>query len=226
MDTDSGVSLNYILASTKNRLRITDSADDEYMMQLILDCISETSVFHFSVTGVNVVTLDVNSARIAYLPQDYIDYVVIGVVYGNKIIPLFKNEKLALPITEDCGEDANEYPASSNISEVLSCHWSEKSFRIDKKNHRIILSNDIPANKLYMEYNSTGVNSMTIVPRYALPMIRQYVIWQIAENDPKIADNDKERKGWLYGQEMRRIKEFLGKDSIGELFNSLYYNFR
>jgi hypothetical protein len=229
-DTPALVSLNYILASVKAYLQVDDK-QDEFLMQLIIDCVTDLSIFHADLSGNKTVTLDVSAINTIDLPLDYVDFVTIGFAVGNKIVSMTYNPRLAIPQTQDCGEDTTPYPTSGTVDIPITRHYgvagvTTKQYKIDKQNRRIILSGVVPNGQVVMEYIGSGVSADTLVPRYAVPAIRAYVILQRIENDPRVPYNEKERKTHLYVTEMRRLKEFETRMTIEEVVDSLMLGVR
>jgi hypothetical protein len=229
-DTNALVSLEYILASVKAYLQ-TDDRQDEFLMQLIMDCVTDLNIYHADISGSKTVTLDVSAINTVDLPVDFQDYICIGYCVGNQIVDLTYNPRLAVPQTQDCAIDTNPYPLSNNIELPISRQYgaagiTTKHYKIDKRNRRIILSGSIPNSQVIMEYIGSGITNDTLVPRYAVPVIRAYVYWFRVENDPRVPYNEKERKSHLYVTEMRRLKEFETRLTINEVMDALYSGIR
>lgn len=230
MDTSSTVSLNYILASVKNYLQVDDK-QDEYFMQLIIDCITDLNIFHVDISGSKTVVLPVTVLNTVDLPSDFIDYIKIGMLVNNKITSLSLNENLAMMFTEDCGEETTpniqtllDYPVEHHYG--VGGGYNIGEYKIDKRNHRIVINGTIPGGQVVMEYVSSGVCADTVVPRYAVPAIRAYVLWQRIDNDPRVPLNEKERKNHIYVTEMRRLKEFASRLTVDEIMDALYRGMR
>jgi hypothetical protein len=229
-DTPALVSLQYILAIVKAYLQVDDK-QDEFLMQLIIDCVSDLNIFHADISGQKTVTLDVSAINTVDLPVDFQDYICIGYYVGNQIVSLTYNPRLAIPQTQDCAEDSSPYPLTNNIELPISRQYgaaaiTTKHYKIDKRNRRIILSGSIPNSQVIMEYVGSGISNDTLIPRYAVPAIRAYCFWMHVENDPRVAYNEKERKTRLYVSEMRRLKEFETRMTIDEIVDSLYMGIR
>lgn len=229
-DTPALVSLNYILASIKMYLQIDDK-QDEFLMQLIIDCVTDLSIFHADLSGNKTVTLDVSAINTIDLPLDYVDFVTIGFAVGNKIVSMTYNPRLAIPQTQDCGEDTTPYPTSGTVDIPITRHYgiagvTTKQYKIDKKNRRIILSGTIPNSQVVLEYVSSGVSNNTVVPRYAVPAIRAYVYWMRIFNDPRVAMNDKNDKRELWVSEVRRLREFETRMTVDEICDALMLGVR
>jgi hypothetical protein len=229
-DTPALVSLNYILASVKAYLQVDDK-QDEFLMQLIIDCVTDLNIFHADISGQKTVTLNVSAINTVDLPVDFQDYICIGYSVGNQIVSLSYNPRLAIPQTQDCGEDSSPYPLTGNIELPISRQYgaagiTTKQYKIDKRNRRIILSGSIPNSQVIMEYIGSGISNDTLVPRYAVPAIRAYVILMRIDNDPRVPYNEKERKTHLYVTELRRLREFETRMTVDEIVDSLMLGIR
>jgi hypothetical protein len=230
MDTNAIVTIDYILASVKAYLQVDDK-QDELLMQMILDCITDLNIFHADLSGHKTVTMDISDINTVDLPEDFVDYIKIGRIINNKIYTLSLNDNLATPHSEDCGEDTNPY-----IQSVYDLPYEQQygtgggyncaEYKIDKRNRRIIIGGGVPGSQIIMEYISSGVCSETVVPRYAVPVIRAYVYWMRVENDPRVPFNEKERKQNLYVTEMRRLKEFETRLTVDEIMDAIYRGYR
>lgn len=229
-DTPALVSLQYILASVKAYLQVDDK-QDEFLMQLIMDCITDINVFHADLSGNKTVTLDISAINTVDLPVDFQDFIVIGYVVGNQIVSLTYNPRLAIPQTQDCAEDTTPYPTSGTVELPIARHYgvagvTTKHYKIDKRNRRIILSGAIPNSQVILEYISSGLSNETVVPRYAVPAIRAYCYWMRAFNDPRVAMNDKNDKRELWVSEVRRLREFETRMTIDEICDALMLGVR
>jgi hypothetical protein len=210
IDLSGWMNIRQILANVKARLRI-DDRQDRYLLQYIIDCISELNMFHLDVSGPVSTIIDISDINTVDLPSDYIDYLKIGYIVNGKIVTLTHNPSIPIPISGECGEDTNPFPDLSLSIPLVPTYgagggYNVAEYRIDKKDRRIILQGSVPGSQLAIEYISTGVslNEETTIPRKYLPAIRAYVVWTLIENDPKVPMNDKIRKGDLYAQEVSR----------------------
>lgn len=229
-DTSATVSIDYVLASVKNLLRISDSSEDEYLLQLIIQGITETNIFHVDISGTQTVELTINSARIAELPNDFIDFVRLGVLINGKVVSITENPKLSKVFDETCGIETN--PNTETDEHLHYQHYGASGghgmadYTIDKRKRIIIVSNTLYGHKIYLEYMSSGISSETVLPSYAVPVLREYAIWQRAEYDPQTPMNEKERRGRLYVQQMRRLSEFNNRVTVDEILDGIYSSLR
>lgn len=163
----------------------------------------------------NVVTREfpVDVLKRVKLPDDYINYVKIGVRVGDHVLAFLRDEELALyQDTDDCGEgvaNPNAHPEEDEFfaqnfggswwfSNPLNS-WGEhtggfygygngrikNSFTID--NGSIQLSSNITAEAVYMEYVSSSriYGDDTFVPITAEEACKSYIKWKFASDDRK-----------------------------------------
>ena len=211
MDTSGWVSLKYIVANIKSRL-MTDDKFDEYLLQYCIDGITEMNMFHLDISGPKTTVLTISDINTVALPQDYIDYLQIGIIVNGQIRTLSLNPQIPIPITMDCGEDTNgfsdlirAYPASPQFGAGGGYNVSE--YKIDKRGRRIVLQGAVPGGQVIMEYISSGISlsEENYFPRKYLPVIRAYVMWVLADNDPKVQIQEKMRKGKILQEEVMRV---------------------
>jgi hypothetical protein len=210
-DSDGIVSLRYILANIKARL-MWDDRNDQFLLQYIIDAVSELNMFHLDISGTKTVIIDVNEINTIDLPSDYIDYEVIGYIVNGKITSLSKNPNIPIPISGDCGADTNPFPdLVQDLPSVptfgVGGGYNVAEYTIDKRGHRIIIQGTVPGNQILLKYTSSGISltEETYIPKQYVPAIRAYVLWVIAENDPKEPMNNKIRKGQLFADEVIRV---------------------
>lgn len=229
IDTAGTVSLKYIVANTRARMR-KDAKDDMYIMQYAIDCITELNMFHLDVSGPKTALLPVSDIGTIDVPEDYIDYYRLGGIVNGRIQTFTLNPKLAIPTETECGEDVNpwkditlDFPARNTFGAGGGYNTSE--YRYDQRNRRFIIGGATPGTYVVLEYVSSGVSvsEETFIPRLYVPAIRAYIIWQFVENDEKAPMNDKMRKGQLYADEVMRAGESL---NIDEIMDAVYSGYR
>jgi hypothetical protein len=232
IDTAGVVSLKYVLASLKSALSI-DDREDERLLQFIVDGVSEINMFHLDISGTKKGMFDITQINTVDLPSDFIDYIVIGRVINGRIVSLSRNEALAIPIDIDCGLDANPYKdAIVDFPKFyhygLGGGYNIAEYRIDKRDRRIIISGVVPGSQIYMEYISTGVslNEETVIPRYAVPVLRAYADWKRTEYDDKKPLYDKQRKAMMYQFELERADSLVNSMTVDEILDQVYKGYR
>lgn len=231
VDTSGTVSLKYIVANTRARMR-KDAKDDQYILQYAIDCISELNMFHLDISGPRTALIAVSDICTIDVPEDYIDYLKVGKIVNGRIRTFSINPNLSIPITGDCGEDTNawsditlSFPAVNTFG--VGGGYNEVEYRYDPRSRRFILSGAVPGSYVALEYISTGISisEETYIPKKYVPAIRAYIIWQFVENDDKAPMNDKMRKGQLYADEVTRASASEGL-TIEELMDAITSGYR
>jgi len=82
--------------------------------------------------------------------------------------------------------------------------------RVDRENRQIVFSGSVPRSEIVLEYISSGVKEGggTLIPREAVPALRTYVLWQMVENDPKVAYNERERRKREHEEAVEMLRSF------------------
>lgn len=231
-DTNGVVSLKYVLASLKSSLSI-DDREDERLLQFIVDGISEINMFHLDISGTQKGLFDISAINTVDFPSDFIDYVFIGRVVNGRMVSLSRNDSLVIPTDIDCGLDANPY--KDTIVDFpkfyhygLGGGYNIAEYRIDKRDRRIIISGVIPGSQIYMEYISTGVSigGDTVIPRYAVPVLRAYADWKRTEYDDKQPLYAKQRKAAIYQYELERVDSLVNSMTVDEILDQVYKGYR
>lgn len=162
---------------------------ENYMryLQIVLEGYSNHQIYN--PVFIKTVELEINSANIAQLPSDYIDYVRVGVVRSGRIYTLTRNDKLYLHSNELCGvqtlADGADSVATINESVVwygAGGGYNFGQYRFDKGRSRIYFGGDLASYTVIMEYVSDGISTddITYVPRPILPLLKAYLDYIIS----------------------------------------------
>jgi hypothetical protein len=239
MDTPGYFTIEQCVYSAFNRQAI-DTKFFEQMATIAVEYLTEHNIFYKK--GGKDALLDVSVTNTVDLPSDYVDYIRIGIIINGKIWTLGLNEDIPFTSKLNCGveetpDDNITVPASieNYVAEhqnmpVFMYHYgvsggqNYSKYRIDKERRQIIFDTAIPYSKIYIEYVSSGVSidGETYVPRQVVPCIRQYLIWQALENDPRVPMNEKERKMAQYEKELRLLNSFDNAFTVDEFKDMLY----
>lgn len=236
MDSQGLIPMSVIVKSAINRTGM-DKRFYEKLLQIGLECFSDLNIFVTSTFRTEKLT--VNSVNIAPLPSDYIDYCDIYVIRHGKKWSLTRNEALAFPRTEDCGEDSNQHPNIEHQHHHLGYDydgmlWGHQYgtsgggnfcyYRIDKERRQIVFQGKILDGVFYLDYVSTGIkmDGRTLVPRECETTIRAYIIWQSSINNPLVPMNQKELNKKEYQDALKWLSAFTHSFSMVEYKDLLY----
>jgi hypothetical protein len=183
---------------------------------------------------IRTVRLDVGPDRTANLPDDYLDFVVVGRPYGDRIRTLAHNPKLSpLPATEPwldrCALDAvpqdwwpcYEY-AGWEGGTLCGYGWGEyrEEFTIDLHERTLRLSSLLGTEEpLFFQYISNDLNPgkpTPLHPAYALSL-EYWLLWQMALRPPAQNLSNAREYERLYYKAKARAKAQLDPFSYADL---------
>ena len=218
--------INYVVMSILNRLRDYSMRDYSYIQQLVIEGYTELSLWHLE--NIEVVYLRMSAAKTVDLPADFVDYVKIGIPVQGRIRVLTQDKSILFPRKLEDGADVGntDDPDTPTGAIYFVDHFrggqfvgglygltggvDQAYYRIDKERRQIVFSGSVTRSEIVLEYISSGVNlqGTTVIPREAVPALRQYVLWQMIENDPKVNGNEKERKKQQYEEQVEALRSF------------------
>lgn len=175
---------------------------------------------------------ELNGYKAIDLPDDYLDWVVIGVRHGD-LIRTFVNSK-SIPLTYDCedGEIQPNQPLNDDtlidtlpvdfLYGTFNQNWEDVGrlfglahkdnglgyFKEYREKNQIQFRTDMPAGtKIYLEYISDGWSpcSETYLHPYAMKLVKLYIHWQnlkYNKNVPRVMVQEAKIE---YNQEFDRV---------------------
>jgi hypothetical protein len=181
-------SLAYVVSSAMTDIGVSDERHYVRFLKWAVDGYRKMNL-HGLMPTVKTVELDLDKAtNSAPLPQDYIDYLKIGVCRNGYMINFDLNNKICLPadnavapcpcepqvieqaLTDtsgvylDYGYTWNYYNPHINNG-IYTAGWYGVGagfygggYRIDKNNNRVVFDSYVHADTIRMEYQSTGVS--------------------------------------------------------------------
>jgi hypothetical protein len=236
--------INAVVMSILNRLRNYSMRNYSYLEQVIIEKYSELNLFHLD--NVEVVYLRMGTAKTVDVPADFVDWVKVGIPMNGKIRVITKDENILFPRTfEDGAEVGNADDVNSTVPGILfTSHWRNgefvgglyglpggidtASYRFDRERRQFIFSGNVPRSEIVLEYISSGVSlqGTTNIPLEAVATLRNYGIWQLIENDPKVPLSEKERKKQQYEEELEALSYFQSIFTIDEYKRSVWKSTR
>lgn len=213
----------------------------ERFFQLGVTALKDINTFHAST--IKTVYLDVNDAHQVVLPDDYVDYVSIGVPMFGTIYPLSLNPNLQLSRSFECGSMDNNIDYQMQVNTYPFTYYGEfyKSgvyvggvygagggttnvqFKIDQEYGLIQLTGSVPDNQIVLQYKSNGISAdgMTIITSEQAQVIKRYIVWMYYLHDKKANAYDKETLERLYHNEVKKLrflKDHIRYDELLDLF--------
>lgn len=148
-----------------------------------------------AMTNVETTKLSVGENNTAPLPNDYLDYLAIGVCIDGRLASLSENSNICLTGDYECGavsrevitttknENGNSEYKFSYFNSINKYDFASEGgfnsayFRIDTANRRVVLLNDslMSGTEIILEYISANINKDTIIDKKARPALEAYI---------------------------------------------------
>ena len=244
------VTIRYIVMSTLNRLNDYTLKNYKRMVQICIEGVSEEMAMYHTGIGNEVVYLHMSTAKTVNLPADYIGWSKVGFPDNGKLRVITNRDGILLPrVFDDTGEavgntDSDE--ASEGLSNAIffSDHFRRGQFigglyglpgaidvayfRIDMERRQIAFSGEVPRSEIVLEYISTGLkpDGSSLLPREIVAPLRNYILWHMVENDPRVANNEKRRREELYEKSVEASRFFETSFTKEEYLRMCYSTYR
>lgn len=241
--------IRYVVMSVLNRLQDYSLKQYKRLIQIAIEGFSEeTAMFHIG-AGSEVVYLHMSAAKTVNLPADYVDFIKVGVPINGKLRVMTRHDNILFPRTfDDTGEavgntDGDDSEGVSNCI-FFSDHFrggqfvgglyglpggiDTAYFRIDRENRQIVFSGEVDRSEIVLEYISKGLkpDGSSLIPHEAVAPLRNYVLWQMVENDFRVAYNEKARRKQEYEESVEALRSFTNSFTADEYRRMLYSTFR
>ena len=226
MDTTGLISLKQIVSSYQNETGDYSPSNYKRLMQLAIEGFSNLNIFYSPSIKTEYITVsDINTIDV---PEDYVDYIRIGVIYDGSIWTLTKNDNIPLLRSVSCGEDVGDTDNQISPSQQFNWHYSFAGgtnvgmYRYDPEYRRIVLSGDMMGQLAVLEYISSGVScsGMTWVPREAGDVIKEYVYWKsIQRTDAAVSQKELAMRNYYFA--LNKYKEFAYSFTIDEFLDAI-----
>jgi len=185
------------------------------------------------------------------LPDDFLDYIKIGIQVKDTIVTLTLNETLPFPnknklkiCPNSCVDEpsvtlngtdyflpgfgyyfAEHYRNGQYVGEMygLGGGLGLMSYRLNLEDRQIILS-EMFNSDIVLEYKSSGIKTdgSSTIPRQAVQALRAYIHWQLIEHNDRLPANIKERKRGLYLKEYDKLQYLTNLFTIDEYLDAKY----
>lgn len=243
------VTIRYVIMSVLNRLQDYTLKKYKFLCQLAIEGFGEEfALYHIGLSS-EIVYLHMSAAKTVNLPADYIDYVRIGYPVNGKLRVITKHDSILLPRTfDDTGvavgnTDSGDTEGVSNAI-FFSEHFRNGQFigglyglpggidecyyRVDMENRQIVFSGTTPRSEIVLEYVSTGLkpDGSSLIPREVVAPLRNYVLWHMVENDPRVAYNERERRKREFNESVSALRSFENSFTKDEYLHSCYSTYR
>jgi len=247
--TEGLVTVRHIVMSVLNRLNDYTLKQYKRLTQIALEGFSELNLWHIG-AGMEVVYLHMSAAKTVNLPSDYVNYIKIGIPINGKLRVLTNHDQILLPrVFDDTGEavgNTDNDTVTESVSNAIffAEHWKNGAFigglyglpgaldqafyRVDMERRQIIFSGEVDRSEVVLEYISSGLKTdgSSMIPREVIPTLRNYILWQMVENDSRIAYNEKERRKREYNESLESLRSFTNAFTKDEYLRMCYSTYR
>jgi len=236
------VNLNYVCSQVLLELEM-DNRFREKILQHVINGYSKL-LFEDSIKNVKTVILKVDDANVVDFPQDYIEYISIGIQIGGRTYPLALNQNILKTEDMKCGEWLRDPITSGNTNEVFDklnvsvSHkpmtgknlttggaFSSAYYKIDERNSRILfLTNSVAGLEVVLDYKALDITNDTMIPRKAVPALVAYATWRLDKRNKKIYNYDKEtsKREWII--ERNKLYAMTSAFTAAEFLDIRYRN--
>ncbi len=198
--------------------------------------------FHFDTAKeIKTVSIPMRPTKAIDFPADYVDWVKIGIVAGDRVLTFAVNHKIELredldecgkptakPTTENQFDPPNDliyyggywfsnYCGNRIFGYGGACH-NIGFYRINWNRRQIQFGSEVSTSDVYLEYITNGVNPSgeSVVNPYAAKLVKLYILWMRKEHSDKYADGMAERARQLYYNELRLVRARLSSFDIAD----------
>jgi len=245
----AGRTLRYVVMNVLNRVQSNSMHEYKRLMQFAIDCVrDELRLYHAA--SLEIFYTKVSETGIVQMPPDCLSYTKIGVNVAGQLFILGLNENIVLNRATKCGANVDDIirtglgafaptdgyyfvehmnPSGAFIGGLygLGGGFVSPSYRWDEKFKRFQLNGPGLLNKeVIVEYKSTGLSSGTIIEPELIAPIRNYILWQRIENDPRVPANEKERKERQYDQSIEKMRFYRSNFTLQEFYDVFYRNLK
>lgn len=183
----------------------------------------------FFVNQTKDIILDVSAIGVATLPDDYVDYVKVGVPIGGEIFTFTKRgdiirldtDPLGVTVDEDMGE-GQDLDIAYTYSRATGMFNDQGYFDIDEPNNRILVRNT-EATQIILRYVSTGIDDMetTYIPSQAINYIKAELEYRLELKNSKLTNGVKSLLKVKVDEEMAKL-DTVNMPTLDELIDSVY----
>lgn len=226
------VTLKNIVANVQNDMNDYSSGNYKRLMQFAIRGLKELNIFHLD--NVTTARLDVSDINTVTLPNDFLNFIAVGVPYRGKLWTFTENKLLIIPQSMDCGVDEIDvdYGEGVDISEEgwylgYGTRGGKNDYYLKKDfiNNRIILSG-FNSTWVILKYISTGVKNYeeTYVPGIAQETLIAYVHHRRKLHDRKFSATERYEAKQEYLYEVEKL-ELAQMPSVDEMYDVIYSTF-
>jgi hypothetical protein len=215
-------------------------------MQIAISGYKVLNLWHLD--NIEVVYLEMNTAKVVTLPTDFVDWLKIGIPINGKLRVLTNHKQILLPRTFSDGTPVGNTDADDTVDAASLVYFSDHFrggqfvgglfgmsggvddayYRFDREMGTIVFTGSVTRSQVVLEYISSGVKATgsTMIPIECEPALRTYVLWQRIEYDTRTSLNEKQRRKVDHEEEIEALRTFQSVFTCEEYRRMLYKTYR
>jgi len=224
MDTNALVTLDYVIKSYLNRKGINSSADYHRYKQILIEGLTDLNLFHTTYYSEYIGT--VNSVNQMILPSDFVEWMMVAVEINGEYVPLDYNKDL---VTEpDNNATTPKFINHLSTPPVMGNSYTRLrrnrigTFKVNQQARVITFEGDFKNYSVYVHYISSGIplSGIVYVQRSLVTVLRDYLDWQIKDNDDSVPMNATLYAENKFGRSLMQYIDSTAPVTVKEIYNA------
>lgn len=242
------VNLDYCVNRVLSNVDDFNSPNYQKYLQWAINCFGDLQLF--TMPSIKIAYIQLDDILQATVPDDYIEYVSIGICKNGKIYTLTLNDNIITQHkTDSCGNPSPCGIIAQTQKDYHNGLWSYIPhfrngqyvgeqygqtggqnrygyYNIDTKSipNIIQFNSVVPQTEIVLEYISSGINTdgSAVVPRKCVETIVNFIHYQIAEHGKNISLGEKQWKKNQYLESWHRLDAVNSSFNIDEFLDNQY----
>jgi hypothetical protein len=186
----------------------------------------------FHLNYVQEAELPISDINTVTLPIDFVSFLSIGIGINGQYWTFTKDNKILSPKGTECGVESLDDESGEGIAigdggsisgYGVSGGRNVAYYRIDRKNNRIILNQNLNRDNVILRYITSGVNldGPTYIPREARECLLAWVHWKRVQRSHKYSRVDKLDAKTDYYEEVDKLRDKTGP-TLEEIYDAIF----
>lgn len=220
--------------------------DNRYarLLQIAITGLKDLYYDRPGLTKFTTITIEDNDT--ALLPNDYIDYVRIGVCFNGTVFALGENANMCPPEFDDCGntEICQPHERTGSVADGYFYSWpytenmqlAGKQWGVGGGNNGIgyykvwpehgfisLQARDTQFDSIILEYvaDPEEIDGEFMVHEYDVEPIKAWMYWKYYQRNLNVALSQKEEARYAYGREKKKAMQRHGRFSANEFMQAI-----
>jgi hypothetical protein len=222
-------SIRTVVSKIKSRGRISEKRDPD-IFQMVMDGMRQLSLF--SLNTINVVKLDMDSLNRVTLPDDYLNFLAIGIPVRGKLSTFTRNDKMTRSSDQTFADDSfdTEYGENVAINDANIYAYGQGGgtndvyFYIDERKGYIQLKG-YDKTTVTLHYISHGINQDSedvYIPAIAEEALIAFAMWMDSIGDPTKSISERREFERFFGDRLSDLDDIQQIPSVDELMDTFY----